>query len=53
MVGGATTSVNWQDIAPEVLSTIVKLVLTKEEGEQIRPAIETLSTLKLATEKDK
>ena len=53
VVGGATTSVNWQDIAPEVLSTIVKLVLTKEEGDQVRPAIETLSTLKLATEKDK
>jgi serine/threonine protein kinase len=53
VVGGATASVDWKDIAPDVLSTIAKLVLTKDEVEQYRPAIDVLAALKPSGGKDK
>ncbi len=53
VVGGATASVDWKDIAPDVLATIAKLVLTKDEVEQYRPAIDVLAALKPAGDKGK
>jgi hypothetical protein len=51
--GGATASVKWKDIAPDVLATIAKLVLSKDEVEQYRPALEVLAALKPGGGKDK
>ncbi len=50
---GGSTSVNWKDIPADALATIAKLVLTKDELETYRPAIDVLATLKPAGGKDK